>query len=157
MNEISYMQTDNLLMCVNYWCVNLDGLTLPPPQGFSFQQPRPKQRGGGVGLFISSTHKFKAISLPTRTSFESVSGKPECGQSCLIVFNVYHLPGPTTTVFSELQYILYYISTPHSLLMISYWWGRNFNLHIYSSSCDARQLTGILESFNLHQYVCFLV
>ena len=34
------------------------------PQAFSFQEPRPKRRGEGEGLFISSDHKFTAISLP---------------------------------------------------------------------------------------------
>ena len=38
-------------------------------QGFSFfQEPRARRRGGGVGLFVSSAHKFPVISLPTQTN-----------------------------------------------------------------------------------------
>ena len=36
------------------------------PEGFSFfHKPRTRRRGEGVGLFVSSAHKFTAISLPT--------------------------------------------------------------------------------------------
>ena len=49
-------------------------------EGFSFShKPRTRRRGGGVGLFVSSAHKSTAISLPTQTSFEDISGKLECG------------------------------------------------------------------------------
>ena len=52
------------------------------PKVFSFfHKPRTWRRRGGVGLFMSSVHKFTAISLPTQTSFEDISGKLECGQS----------------------------------------------------------------------------
>ena len=45
------------------------------PEGFSFfHKPRTQRRGGGVGLFVSSAYKFTAISLPTQTSFEAISG-----------------------------------------------------------------------------------
>ena len=51
--------------------------------------------------------------------------------------------------FSEQQYILSYKSTlPHDLM-------RDFNLCIDSSSSDAGRLSGILDSFDLHQYVDF--
>ena len=36
------------------------------PQGFSFHKPRAQQRGGGVGLFVSSAHIFSTISLPAQ-------------------------------------------------------------------------------------------
>ena len=50
------------------------------PGGFSFfHKPRTGRRKGGVCLFVSSTHKFTAISLPTQTSFEAILGKLECG------------------------------------------------------------------------------
>ena len=81
----------------------------------------------------------------------TISGKFECGPSCLDILNIYHLPGPTTTFFSELQDILSYISSlSHDLILIG-----DSNLHIDSFSYDARQLIGILESFDLHQYVDF--
>ena len=71
------------------------------PEGFSFfHKPRTRRRGGGVGLFVSSAHKFTAISLPTETSFEAISGKLECGQSCLIILNIYRPPGPATAFFN---------------------------------------------------------
>ena len=77
------------------------------PDGFSFfQKPRTRRKGGEVGLFVSSAHKFTANSLPTQTSFEAISGKLECGQSCLIILNIYRPPGPATTFFSELKYLL---------------------------------------------------
>ena len=44
------------------------------PQGFSFfHEPRALRKGGEVGLFVSSAHKFKfsATSLPTQTSFQT--------------------------------------------------------------------------------------
>ena len=122
------------------------------PQGLScFHEPRAQRRGGGLGLFMSSAHKYSAISLPTQTSLKAIYGKLECGQSCLIILNIYRPPGPTITFFSDLQDILSYISTlPHDLARM---W--DFNLRIDSSSSDAGQLFGILESFDLHQYVDF--
>ena len=67
------------------------------------------------------------------------------------VLCMYCPPGPTTTFFSESQDMLSYISTlPHDLALMG-----DFNLHIDSSSADAGQLYGILESFDLHQYVDF--
>ena len=104
-----------------------------------------------MGLFVSSAYKFMAISLPTQTSFEAISGKLECGQSCLIILNIYRPPGPATAVFSELQDILSYISTlPHDLALIG-----DFKLRIDSSSSDAGQLSGILESLDLHESIDF--
>ena len=71
------------------------------PKVFSFfHKPRTWRRRGGVGLFMPSVHKFTAISLPTQTSFEGISGKLKCGQSWLIILNIYHPPGPTTGFFS---------------------------------------------------------
>ena len=121
-------------------------------EGFSFfHKPRTRRGGGGVGMFASSAHKFTAISLPTQTRFGAISGKLECGQSCFIILNIYHPPGPATTFFGELQDALSYISTlPHDLALMG-----DFNLCIDSSSSDARQLSGILDSFDLHQYVDF--
>ena len=100
---------------------------------------------------MSSAHKFTAISLPTQTSFEAISGKLECGQSFLIILYIYRPPGHDTAFFSELQDILSYLYTlPHDLALMG-----DFNLRIDSSSSDAGQLSGILESFDLHQYVDF--
>ena len=99
-------------------------------------------------LFIC---EFTAISLPTQTSFESISGKLECGQSCLIILYICRPPGPASAFFSELQDILSYISTlPHDLALMGH-----FNLRIDSSSSDAGRLSGILDSFDLHQHVDF--
>ena len=42
-------------------------------------------------------------------------------------------------------------SLPRDLVLMG-----DFNLHIESSSLDVRQLTGILESFDLNQPVIFL-
>ena len=122
------------------------------PEGFSFfHKPRTRRRGWGVGLFVSSAHNFTAISLPTQTSFKAISGKFECGQSCLIILNIYRPPGPATAFFSELQDILSYISTlPHNLALMG-----DFNLRIDSSSSDAGRLSGILDSFDFHQYADF--
>ena len=106
-----------------------------------------------MGLFVSSAHKFTAISLPAQASFEAISRKLECGQSCLIILNIYRPPGPATAFFIELQDILSYISTrPHELALMG-----DFNLRIDSSSSDAGQLFGILESLDLHQYVDFAI
>ena len=52
---------------------------------------------------------------------------------------------------SELQDTLSCMaSLPHDLVLMG-----DFNLHVESLSSDVRQLTGILESFNLDQYVNF--
>ena len=68
-----------------------------------------------------------------------------------MILNIYRSPGPATAFFSELQDILSYISTlPHDLALMG-----DFNLRIDSSSSDAGRLSGILDSFNLHQYVDF--
>ena len=94
---------------------------------------------------MSSAHTFTAISLPTQTSFEAISGKLECGQSCLIILNIYRPPGPATAFISELQDILSYISTlRHDQALMG-----DFNLCIDSSSSDAGRLSGILDSFDL--------
>ena len=96
-------------------------------------------------------HKFTSNSLPTQISFESISGTLECGQSCLNVLNIYRPPGLSTIFFCDLQDILSYMaSLPHDLVLMG-----NFILHVESSSFHVRQLTGILESFNLDQYVNF--
>ena len=72
------------------------------PPGFSFFQiPRAKRRGGGVGLFVSSAYKFIPIILPAHTSFKSISGNSELGQSCLNILNIYPQPGPTSTFLGE--------------------------------------------------------
>ena len=53
--------------------------------------------------------------------------------------------------FSELQDLLVYLaSLPHDLVLMG-----DLNLHLESSSSDVRQLTGILESFDLNQHVNF--
>ena len=121
------------------------------PQGFAFfHEPEARRRGGGVGLFVSSAHKFLAFSLPTQTSFEAISGKLECDQLCLIILHVYRPPGPVT-FFSELQDILSFMSTlPDDQALMG-----NVNLCIDSSSSVAGQLSGILESFDLHKYIDF--
>ena len=71
---------------------------------------------------------------------------------CLIILNMYHPPGPATTFFIELQDILSYISAPppRDLALMG-----DFSLCIESSSFDVGQLSVILESFDLHQYVDF--
>ena len=80
-----------------------------------------------------------------------MQGKLERGQSRLNILNMYHPPGPATTFFSELQYILSYIfKIPHDLALTG-----DFNLRIDSSSLDAGQLSGILDSFDVHQYIDF--
>ena len=129
---------------------DLDEMT---PKGFSiFHKPRTQRRGGGVGLFISMAHKFTSISLPTQSSYESISDTLECGQSCLNVLNIYRPPGPSTSLCGELQDILSYMAwLSHDLVLMG-----DFNLHVESSSSDLRQLTGILQSFNLDQYVNFV-
>ena len=100
---------------------------------------------------MSSAHKFTAISLPTQIHFEAISGKLACGQSYLIILKIYRSPGPATAFFSELQDILFYISTlPHDLALMG-----DFNIRIGSSSSDAGRLSGILDSFDLHEYVDF--
>ena len=66
------------------------------------------------------------------------------------IFSTYidHLALPPS-LFSELQDLLLYIaSLPHDLVLMG-----DFNLHIESSSSDVRQLTDILESFDLNQHV----
>ena len=120
--------------------------------GFSFlQTPRVNKRREGVGLFVSNAFKFTPISLPSQSSFECISGKLKCGWACLNILNIYRPPGPASSFFSELQDLLFYIaSLPHDLLLMD-----DFNLHIESSSADVRQLTGILESFDLNQHVKF--
>ena len=66
-----------------------------------------------------------------------------------IILNIYRPPGPATAFFSELQDIPSYISTlPHDVALMG-----DFNLRLDSSSSDAGRLSGILDSFDLHQYV----
>ena len=92
-----------------------------------------------------------SINLPSLSSFESISGKGECGRTCLNILNIYRPPGPASSFFSELQDLLVYLaSLPHELVLMG-----DFNLHLESLSSDVRQLTGILESFDLNQHVKF--
>ena len=155
LSDLMTSKNINILGITETWLTSREtsaDLAEMTPKGFSFfHKPRTQRRGGGVGLFISMAHKFTSISLPTQSSFESISGTLECGQSCLNVLNIYRPPGPSTIFFSELQDILSYMaSLPHDLVLMG-----DFNLHVESSSSDVRQLTGILESFNLDQYVNF--
>ena len=87
-----------------------------------------------MDLLILSVHK---ISLPIPSSFESISGKLEYGQSCLNILNTwsyYH--------FSALHDILSYTaSLPHDLVLMG-----DFKLNIDSSSSSVRKLTDMLES-----------
>ena len=61
------------------------------------------KRGGGVGLFVSNANKFTPINPRSLSSFECISGKPECGRACLNTLNIYRPPGPASSFFSELQ------------------------------------------------------
>ena len=98
------------------------------PEGFSFfHKPRTRRRGRGVGLFVSSAHKFTAISLPTQTSVEAISGKLECGQPCLIILKYL---SPTWSCYCFFQwatiYSVLHIYTPSRSgsdggLQSSYW------------------------------------
>ena len=145
----------NLLGIIETWLTiretssDLAEMTL---HGFSFfQTPRVNKRGGGVGLFVSNAFKFTPINVPSLSSFECISGKFECGRTYLNILNIYRPPGPASSFFSELQDLLFYIaSLPHDLVLMG-----DFNLHLESSSSDVRQLTGILESFDLNQHVNF--
>ena len=104
-----------------------------------------------VGLFVSNAFKFTPINLPSLSSFECISGKLECGRGCLNIPNIYRPTGPASSFFSELQDLLVYIvSRSHDLVLMG-----DFNLHLESSSWNVRQLTGILESFDLNQHVNF--
>ena len=126
-------------------------MTLPPGLLLFFQKPRAQRRGKGAFLLVSSANKSSAISLPTQASFEAISGKLEFGQSCLVILKIYFPPCPTTIFFSKLQDILSYISTlPNDLALM----GNVYNC-IDSPSFDAGQVSGILESFDFHQYVDF--
>ena len=122
------------------------------PPGFSFFQiPKPKRRGGGVGLFISSAYKVTPILLPAHTSFKSMSGTVELGRSCLNILNIYRQPGPTSTFFSKFQDTMFYMSTlPYNVVVMGH-----FNLHIDTVSSDIRQFADIVESFDLDQRVDF--
>ena len=67
------------------------------------------------------------------------------------MLNIYRPPGPASSFFSELQDLLFYIALfPYNLVLMG-----DFNLHIESVSSDVRQLTGILEFFDLNQHVNF--
>ena len=65
--------------------------------------------------------------------------------------NMYRPPGPASAFFSELQDIVTYMAAlPHHLVLMG-----DLILHIESSTWDVRQLSGILESFDLNQQVSF--
>ena len=62
---------------------------------------------------------FSSINLPTQTSFECISGKLECGQSCLNILNIYRPPAPATIFFYEFQGILSGMSSlPQDLALV---------------------------------------
>lgn len=155
LSDLVVSQRIDLLGITETWLTareTLSDLTELTPPGFSFFQiPRAIRRGGGVGLFVSSAHKFTPITLPAHTSFESISGKVEFGQLCLNVLNIYRQPGPTGVFLSEFQDILSHMSTlPHDLVVMG-----DFNLHVDTPSSDVGQLSDILESFDLDQRVDF--
>ena len=80
-----------------------------------------------------------------------MSGKIECGQSCLDIVNKYCPPGPTSSFFSQFQDILSYMASLYYNLVLM----GDFNLHIDSLSSIIGQLTDIMESFDLTQYFYF--
>ena len=87
----------------------------------------------------------------TLSSFECISSILECGRACLNILNIYRPPGPASSFFSELQDLLFYLaSLPHDLVSMG-----DFNLHLEFSLSDMRQLTSILESFDLNHHVNF--
>ena len=64
---------------------------------------------------------------------------------------MYRPPGPSSTFFSEFPDILYSMaSIPDDLVLKG-----DFGLHIDSISSNARQLIGILETFDMNQYINF--
>ena len=73
--------------------------------------------------------------------------------SCLIVLNICRPPGLLLLLLSSVSYKIFCPTYSHSL-MIWHWWG-DCGLHIDSSSVNAGQLSGILGSFDLHQYIVF--
>ena len=83
-----------------------------------------------------------------RSHASLVKSCTESGRACL---NIYRPPSPASSFFSELQDLLVYLaSLPYDLVLMG-----DFNLHLESSSSDVRQLTGILEYFDLNQHVNF--
>ena len=104
-----------------------------------------------MALFMSSAHKVSTISLSTQTSFQSIGGELECDQSYLIILSTNRPPGRTTTFFSELQDIMSHISTlSHDLNLMG-----ELQSSTDSSLSVARQLSDILETFDVHQYLDF--
>ena len=104
LSDLMTSKNINILGITETWLTSREtsaDLAEMTPKGFSFfHKPRTQRRGGGVGLFISMAHKFTSISLPTQSSFESISGTLECGQSCLNVLNIYRPPGPSIGDFN---------------------------------------------------------
>ena len=74
LSDLVASKSIDLLGIIETWLITKETSTdladiTPPPPGFSFfHKSRTRQRGGGVGLFVSSAHKFTAISLPTQTN-----------------------------------------------------------------------------------------
>ena len=56
-NGIDLLGITETLLTTKETSADLAEMT-PASQGFSFHEPRARQRGGGVGLFVSSAHKF---------------------------------------------------------------------------------------------------
>ena len=116
-----------------------------------FFRPLELTKEGEELVFVSNAFKFTPINLPSLSSFECISGKLACRRACLNILNIYRPPGPASSFFSELQDLLVYLaSLPHDLVLMG-----EFNLHLESSSSDVRQITSILESFDLNQHVNF--
>ena len=84
LSDLFASKSIDLLDITENWLITKETSADPAdmtPNSFSFfHKPRTRRRGRAVGLFVSSPHKFTAISLPTQTSFEAISGQLECGQ-----------------------------------------------------------------------------
>ena len=123
------------------------------PPGYSYiDKPRlDGHSGGGIAIIHRHDIKTSATSIPTPSSFESLSFKLS-GPKPLVIAVIYRPPKPDPAFPSDLSAFLTQLcAISPSVLLLG-----DFNIHVDSSVCKpAIELLEIFSFFNITQHIDF--
>lgn len=122
-----------------------------PPNYVLFHKPRPRQSGGGVGIFVKQTLRCAVVDTPDHSSFEVIAVSVNLLNSHINVISIYRT-GPPSSFFQEFPTFLETISAWASPSVIT----GDFNFHLDdTTSYHTIKFNSLLQSFNLKQHVNF--